>query len=70
MIDRKSSWGDPGEVFYVPEGECWSLEVEPAQHVRVSALLGPDGEPLRVGYQRPALGFDLRPRAQREKGQK
>ena len=32
---------------------------------RVSELLGPDGEPLRVAYERPALGFDLRPANER-----
>lgn len=28
---------------------------------RVSRVLGPDGEPLHVGYERYKLGFDLRP---------
>lgn len=40
-----------------PEPQVW---MEPRE--RISALLGPDGEPLRVGYERPRMGFDLTPR--------
>ena len=61
-----------------PTGWTWhlednlgpSIEVIPALHdrpaARVSALLGPDGEPLLVPYPRRAIGFDLRPRAGKE----
>ena len=45
-----------------PPGQCVAPQVYSAPAERVSALLGPDGEPLRVGYERPKLGFDLRPR--------
>ena len=49
----------------VQDGHCPQPEVwhEPAE--RVSAVLGPDGEPLRVGYERRRIGFDLTPRAHR-----
>ncbi|ULB09127.1 hypothetical protein ORIO_04190 [Cereibacter azotoformans] len=46
----------------------WTFGNTPAPMVwmapaeRVSALLGPDGEPLRVGFERPKMGFDLSPR--------
>lgn len=39
------------------------IMVDMPRHERVSALLGPDGEPLRVPYPRFALGFDLRKRS-------
>ena len=41
-----------------PTPELWHAPAE-----RVSALLGPDGEPLRVAYPRPKIGFDLTPRS-------
>lgn len=41
------------------DGVCPSVTVDETRHERISALLGPDGEPLRVGYERPRLGFDL-----------
>jgi len=44
------------------EGFCREVDVIVPQHARVSALLGPDGQPLMVGYERPKLGFDLTPR--------
>lgn len=54
--------------------DCDMEEVQPPQltlfqpaHHRVSELLGPDGEPLIVPYERPSLGFDLRPRPHRTK---
>ncbi len=33
---------------------------------RVSALLGPDGNPLIIRRARPRIGFDLRPAQQKE----
>jgi hypothetical protein len=44
------------------EPQQQSCEVFDAPRARVSELLGPDGEPLMVGYERPKLGFDLTPR--------
>lgn len=43
-----------------PVPQLWHIPSE-----RVSAVLGPDGEPLRVGYKRPRIGFDLTPREAR-----
>lgn len=50
--------------FHLPaeHGECIYIQVDHSPAERISALLGPDGEPLRVGYERPKIGFDLRPR--------
>lgn len=45
---------------------CPVPQVFDAPAVRESALLGPDAQPLLVGYGRPRLGFDLRPREARE----
>jgi len=45
------------------QGYCGSVEVDHSPAYRVSELLGPDGEPLKVGYARPRVGFDLTPRA-------
>jgi hypothetical protein len=39
--------------------------VDAPKHERISALLGPDGEPLKVGYPRARLGFDLTQRGTR-----
>lgn len=39
---------------------------ESGEATRISAVLGPDGEPLRVGFERPKLGFDLRPKGERK----
>lgn len=44
------------------DGYCGGQQIECGSHLRVSALLGPDGEPLMVGYERPRMGFDLTPR--------
>ena len=44
------------------EGWCRDVTVDHNPHYRVSALLGPDGYPLQIGYERPRLGFDLRGR--------
>lgn len=41
------------------EGFCAGKEVETAHPYRISALLGPDGEPLRVPFPRNRIGFDL-----------
>lgn len=66
MIDVKPMdgcdwrWTGQYESGYCPQPEVWH---EPAE--RVSAVLGPDGEPLRVGYERRRIGFDLTPRAHR-----
>lgn len=42
-----------------------SIGVFDRPHERVSALLGPDGEPLMVQYPRRAIGFDLTPRGKK-----
>ena len=47
-------------------GECPQPDVWRSESRRVSALLGPDGEPLMVPFERPAIGFDLRPRSNRK----
>lgn len=46
-------------------GYCADVTVYPTDHTRISALLGPDGEPLRVPYARPKLGFDLTPKGKK-----
>ena len=43
------------------DGYCPVPTVDMPRHERISALLGPDGEPLMVPYARPRLGFDLTP---------
>jgi len=43
-----------------------SVVVEGGMAARVSALLGPDGNPLMVGYERPRMGFDLTPRERKQ----
>jgi len=58
VIVRDWSWvTDDMEL----EGYCAEVSVERPQAARVSNLLGPDGEPLMIGYDRPKLGFDLTP---------
>lgn len=47
------------------DGFCPGVTVDAPRHERISAILGPDGEPLKVGYARPRLGFDLTPRGKR-----
>lgn len=47
------------------EGWCAAVEVEDRPKWRVSSLLGPDGEPLMLAYERHPFGFDLRPKAER-----
>lgn len=41
------------------EGYCAGRDVETPHPFRVSALLGPDGEPLKVPLPRNKIGFDL-----------
>jgi hypothetical protein len=61
MIDiTQAGWDWP--VLYENEVEQPALTVSEPIRARVSAILGPDGEPLMVGYGRPKLGFDLTPR--------
>ena len=57
---HETGWGDASW-----DGQCQPVTVYCPEHARVSALLGPDGEPLKVPYPRHALGFDLRPRKDR-----
>lgn len=42
------------------DGYCGGYDIHDAPRYRVSELLGPDGEPLMVGIERPKMGFDLR----------
>ena len=46
-------------------GRCAEVQVTHDPAYRVSAILGPDGNPLLVGYERPKVGFDLTPRNKR-----
>jgi hypothetical protein len=41
------------------DGRCGGYDIESSHPFRVSALLGPDGEPLRVPLPRNKIGFDL-----------
>lgn len=63
MIDRT----DPSLYWPVLDDptECPVPEVFSTPAHRVSALLGPDGEPLLVPFPRPRIGFDLTPRNKR-----
>ena len=47
-------WGDYAAAPY-------ATQIQEAERPEFSKLLGPDGNPLR--YQRPQIGFDLRPLA-------
>ena len=40
-------------------GQCAGYDIETPHPFRVSAILGPDGEPLRVPLPRNKIGFDL-----------
>lgn len=62
MIAKTAPWESEADWFDLPQGFCDAITVDAPSHARVSELLGPDGEPLRVGYERPKLGFDLRPK--------
>lgn len=56
MFRRRADYDSDGD------GYCADVTVDLADHTRVSGLLGPDGEVLRVSYGRPVAGFDLTPR--------
>jgi hypothetical protein len=43
-------------------GDAAPVTVFSTPATRTSEVLAPDGEPLEVGYERPAVGFDLRRR--------
>lgn len=51
------------DLTYLTHSDCPMPDFWHAPAERVSALLGPDGEPLRVSYPRPRMGFDLTPKA-------
>ena len=60
MSNTRAAWteamaGFPDEW----DGYCSGRDIEAPHPFRISALLGPDGEPLRVPLPRPKLGFDL-----------
>lgn len=60
MIDLTQAghyWPELDSATECPAPDVWHSPAE-----RISELLGPDGEPLRVSYPRPRLGFDLTPR--------
>lgn len=64
MIDRHPTHGDTAwDNYDYPDNQ--SMFVDVPNSTRISELLGPDGEPLMVGYERPRLGFDLTPRGKR-----
>lgn len=64
MIHRTPTPGDWSEDLVAgydyPEAPEITIFDRPSE--RVSALLGPDGEPLMVQFPRRAIGFDLRAR--------
>ena len=65
MIIRNAMIPDPTDWQAHPrgdEGYCPSVTVDHNPAYRISKLLDTEGEPLRVGYERVALGFDLRRR--------
>ena len=64
MIDRHPTHGDVAWDNY-DYHDNRSMFVDVPNSTRISELLGPDGEPLMVGYERPRLGFDLTPRGKR-----
>jgi hypothetical protein len=56
----RAAWTECWDGF--PEGwdgQCGGWDIETSHPFRVSALLGPDGEPLRVPLPRNKIGFDL-----------
>lgn len=59
-----SDW-DVTPFSHTGQGFCADVQVDAPRHERISELLGPDGEPLRIGYSRPRLGFDLTPRGRK-----
>lgn len=59
----KVSWTEAIDGFPdVWDGICGGTDVLDPRSTRVSALLGPDGEPLVIERARMRLGFDLTPR--------
>lgn len=60
IIDSKQGWHWP---VLDSVGVCPEPQVSHSPAERISELLGPDGEPLRVPYERPRIGFDLTPRS-------
>lgn len=60
MIVRNYSNASWDFGLEIHEGQTQSSSVFSTPAVRVSAILGPDGEPLEVVYARNAIGFDLR----------
>ena len=61
MIDKMPTPGDMTDYLMEPYsgGNGASPMTFDRPSERVSALLGPDGEPLLVGIPRVRLGFDL-----------
>lgn len=61
MSKARASWVEDNIDGFPDEwdGFCAGRDIESAMPYRISALLGPDGEPLRVPLPRPKLGFDL-----------
>jgi hypothetical protein len=60
MTSPRAAWTESYDGF--PEewgGFCTGRDIESAMPYRISALLGPDGEPLKVPLPRHKLGFDL-----------
>lgn len=57
IVYPQFGWGEWG--IPTVDGACIAPQVwhQPAE--RVSAVLGPDGEPIKVGYERPQIGFGL-----------
>lgn len=53
-------WPELDADGFCPQPDVWHTPAE-----RVSELLGPDGEPLRVPYARNRIGFDLTPKGAR-----
>lgn len=58
----RAAWTECWEGFPAGwEGACAGFDIETAHPYRISDLLGPDGEPLRVPLPRNRIGFDLTP---------
>lgn len=53
-------WGEWG--ITLEDGQCVAPSVWHSPAERVSEVLGPDGEPIMVGFERPRMGFDLTPK--------
>ena len=50
-------WPELEAIGECPQPQLWHSPAE-----RISELLGPDGEPLKVPFGRPRIGFDLTPK--------